>query len=41
MPDIKTALAARNGSIVRIIDARRGLDVVRLFDEVGWYEQII
>lgn len=40
-PEIKTILAERNGSIVKIIDAREGLDVVRLFDEVGWYEQII
>ncbi|SSY71157.1 bifunctional proline dehydrogenase/L-glutamate gamma-semialdehyde dehydrogenase PutA [Alysiella crassa] len=39
-PEIKTALAARNGSIVRIVDAREGLDIVRLFDEVGWYEYV-
>ncbi len=37
-PEVKTALAARNGSIVRIVDAQNGLDVVQLFDEVGWYE---
>lgn len=40
-PEVKTALAMRNGSIVRIIDARHGLDIVRLFEEVGIYEQVV
>lgn len=38
--EVKTALAARNGAIVRVVDARDGLDIVRLFDEVGWYEKM-
>lgn len=38
--EVKTALAARNGAIVRVVDAREGLDIVRLFDEVGWYEKM-
>ena len=35
-PQIKMDLAARKGAIVRIIDAREGLDLLRLFEEVSY-----